>query len=94
MGGQQSGIHRRKNLCSKQLEDLRANSIKESQTSKYRISKTTKNAQVNQEELLVARNKEWHQEIYTEMLIEQSKVHKESRRTLSTWNTSRTIVEN
>jgi len=55
------------------------------------------NAQVNQEELLVARNKKRYQEICLrihQVSTEQSATHEESRRTLSTGNIGRTMVRN
>ena len=48
-------------------KNLRTNPTKESWNSRYRTFRTTKNAQVNQEELLVAINIEWHQEVCSEM---------------------------
>jgi len=56
-----------KNLCSKQLENSRENPIEESWTSRCITSRTTKDVQANQKELLVARNIKWHQGIYSEI---------------------------
>jgi len=36
---------------------MRVNLIRKPQTSRHKITRTTKNTQINQEELLVARNK-------------------------------------
>ena len=71
---------------------MRTNTTIKSWSSRYRTSKTTKNAQINQEKLLVARNMKWYQEICSRMPIKQSSAHKECKRTLSIENTSRTIV--
>ena len=46
----------RKNLCSKQQQNTRVSFTEKSQSSKCRTSQTVKDAQVNWEELLVARN--------------------------------------
>ena len=44
MGEQWSGLYGKKNIYSKQLENMRANSIRKLQTSKYRTFKTTEDA--------------------------------------------------
>jgi len=79
------------------LENTRANPIRKLQTSRYKISKRTKNVWINQKELLVAKNQEWYQEICLrmhQMLAEQSIAYEKSRRTSSTRNTRRILVEN
>jgi len=51
-------------------------------TNRYRISKTTKNAWVDQEKFLVARNNKQHQEVHSKMhkmSTEQSATYEESR---------------
>ena len=66
-------------------------------TSRYRISRSTKDAQVSQEKLLVARNTEQHQEVCLIMLevsTEQGITHEKSRKTLSARNASRIIAGN
>ena len=60
MGGQWSSLYKKKDICSKQLEDTRANLIGKLQTSRYKIFRTIENAQVNQEELLVTGNMKQH----------------------------------
>jgi len=68
-----------------------------SQTSRCRIFRTVKNAQVSQKKLLVAKNIEQYQEVCLEipkMLTEQSITHEEGRRTSSTRSTSRIIARN
>ena len=52
---------------SKQPEDIRADPTRKLWTSRYKIHRTTKNTWVDQEELLVAENKKWYQEIYSGM---------------------------
>ena len=69
---------------------MRVNSIREPWSSRYETSRTTANAQVNQEKLLVVRDKRQYQEIHSRMYkmpIEQSIVHEEGGRTLSIGNT-------
>ena len=63
-----SGLHRRKNLHSKQQEDYGGNSKRESQLGRCRISRTTQDARATQENLLVAKTKERYQEIRREIL--------------------------
>jgi len=67
MGREQDNIHGQEDLCSKQLENTRANPARKLQSSRYRTFRITKNAWVNQEELLVARNQKQHQEICSRM---------------------------
>ena len=84
--GQQTSIGRqwnslcwKKNLYSKQQEDTRVSLTRKS--SRCRTSRTIKDAQVNQKELLVARDKRRYQEICSriyEMLAKQSSAYKES----------------
>lgn len=93
-----SNVYRIKNLCSKQSENLRTDPIEKSWTSRYRISKITKDAQVSQEELflLVAKNTEWYQKVCSRILevsTEQDAIYEKSR-TSSTGNTSKTITGN
>ena len=55
------------------------------------------NAWINQEKLLVAKDKKQYQEICTRMyqvLIEQSETHEESRKILFIRNTGRTMAGN
>jgi len=55
------------------------------------------NAWINQEKLLVAKDKKQYQEICTRLywvLIEQSETHEESRKTLFMRNTGRTMAGN
>ena len=97
MGRQLNSLHKWEDLYSEQLENIRANPIRKSQTSRCKTSRTTTNAWVNQEKLLVARNQEWYQEVYSkiyQMPTEQSTVHEKSRRTPSIGNTRRTLVRN
>ena len=73
---------------------MRANLIRKLQSSRYKISRMTKNSWVDQKELLVARNKRWYQKIYLriyEMPTKQSIIHEESGKTLSVGNTRRTM---
>ena len=56
MRRQWGGIYRWKNLYIQQLKSLRTNSTRKLQSNKYKIPRTIKNVQVNQEKLLVARN--------------------------------------
>ena len=61
------------------------------------ISRIIKDAQINQEELLVAKNMKQHQEIHLKILkmsVEQSTTYKESERTSSIEDTLRTMVGN
>ena len=44
MGRQQSSLYERKNICSKQPKNMRANPTEKPQTNKYKTSRTTKNA--------------------------------------------------
>ena len=87
-------LYRRKNLHSKQPENIRTNSIGEPWPSRYDTSRTAANAQVNQEKLLVARDKKWYQEICSKiykMPTKQSVTYKESWRTLFIGNNGRTM---
>jgi len=63
MGRQWNSLCQRKNICSKQSEITRADPIRKSWSSRCRISRITANTWVNQEELLVARDKRQCQEI-------------------------------
>jgi len=63
MGKQCNSLYRRKDLYSKQLENTRANPTRKLWSSRYSIPRITKNAWVNQEKLLVTRDKKWYQEI-------------------------------
>ena len=63
-----SGIHRRKNLYTKQQEDQRENPKEESQLSECGTSRTTQDAGITQEDLLVARIKGRYQKICPEIL--------------------------
>ena len=61
---------------------MRTDPIEKSWTSRYRISRTTKNAQVSQEGLLVAKNTEWHQKVCSRILevsTEQDVIYEKSR---------------
>jgi len=61
------------------------------------ISRTIKDAQINQKELLVAKNIKQHQEIYLKipkMSVEQSTTYEESERTSSIEDTLRTMAGN
>ena len=81
IGIQWNSLCWKKNLYSKQQEDTRASLTRKSQSSRCRTSRTIKDAQVNQKELLVARDKRKHQEICSriyEMLAKQSSAYKES----------------
>ena len=77
-------------------EILRTNPIEKLQSSKHRISRITKDAQFDQEKLLMIRNMKQYQEIHPrmlEILTEQSLAHKD-RKTSLIGNISRTIVRN
>ena len=81
IGIQWNSLCWKKNLYSKQQEDIRASLTRKSQFSRCRISRTIKDTQVNQKELLVARDKRRHQEICLriyEILAKQSSAYKES----------------
>jgi len=74
---------------------LKIYSIGKPQSYRYGISRIIVHAQVNQEELLVARNKKQHQEVYVrihKMPIEQSIIYEESQRTIPIRNTRRTMA--
>jgi len=61
------------------------------------ISRTIKDAQINQKELLVAKNIKQHQEIHLKipkMSVEQSTTYEESERTSSIEDTLRTMAGN
>ena len=90
-------IYGRKNICSKQQETQRKDSTRESWLSRCRASKTTMNARIDQEKLLVTRAKGRCQEIYTrlfQMPIKQSPTSKEIRRATPIGNISRTMAKN
>ena len=63
MGRRQSGIHGRKNLCTKQQQDQGGNSTGKSRLSGCGTSRITQDAGITQEDLLVARTKGRYQEI-------------------------------
>ena len=93
MARQQDSLYGRKNLCSEQKENIRANSTRKPWSNRCKTPKITTNAWVNQKKLLVARNQRRYQEIYSkiyEMPTKQSSTYEESRRTLSIRNTRRT----
>ena len=76
---------------------MRESFMRKLQSSKHKTSRTTKDAQVNQEELLVARDKRIYQKIYSrihKMLAEQSLAYEESWRTLLIGNIKQTMARN
>ena len=88
-------IHGRKNVYSKQQEAQRKDPTRESQLSGCEISRMTENARIDQIKLLVARTKRRHQEICTrmfQMLIKQSPISEEVRRTIPIGNSTRTMA--
>ena len=67
MGRRQDCIHGRKNICPKQPETQGKDSTRESWLNGCGISGTAKDVKIDQIELLVARLKRGHQEIYTRL---------------------------
>ena len=66
-------------------------------SSRCETFRITMNAWINQEKLLVAKDKKQYQEICTRMyqvLIEQNETHEESRKILFIRNTGRTMAGN
>jgi len=71
----------RKNICSKQQKNTRADPVGKPQFHRHRTFRTTTDAQVNQEKLLVARNQRRYQEIHSriyKVLVEQDTTYEES----------------
>ena len=95
MGRRWDCIHRRKNICPKQQETQEKDSTRKSQLGGCGISRTAKDARIDQIELLVARIKRRHQEICTrmfQMLTEQSSELEEVRRVISIGHSTGTIA--